>query len=73
MATNSELKPCPSCKSDNIIHRCFSHIPNTSEFNKNGWYCSECGNGPFSQFTSELDAAKFAAALLCDSEAHHEE
>lgn len=64
----NELKPCPRCSSDDIAHRCFSHIVNSAGFAKNGWYCRQCGFGPFVQIVSERDAADVAAAILGHSQ-----
>lgn len=56
--------PCPKCHRDSMIHKCKSHVPGTSTFRKNGWYCEHCDAGPFMLSKKAEESAVKLARIL---------
>lgn len=56
--------PCPKCQSEDMYNLCFSHVPGSGHFRKNGWYCESCSAGPYQlSDVTEADTARFALRL----------
>jgi hypothetical protein len=53
---------CYSCNASSMEHRCFSHVPGTKTFKRNGWYCGSCGTGPQDLAQAPQTAAENSAA-----------
>ena len=63
----TELPDCPSCNGENMTHKCFSHVPASQAFKKNGWYCDDCQSGPYQLgFVTEEFISGFAKRLLAE-------
>ena len=56
---------CKECGSDDFIHKLFSIVESTRQFSRNGWYCENCGSGPYQiKGASKENIREFVDKLL---------